>query len=409
MRIWAFPSFYPYDAPGMRWTGIFAHRQYKGLVDVGANLQVIMPVLASPPFPIANLFPDWKRTRTLNLPLKRVYDGITIHHPRIQNWKPNRLMSKSYADRYTAAVASVFQREGIKVSPKTDVFYSQWLPESVQVQHAAHTLGLKSGILSIGDDVVVWPNENERNFNAFNKLLQEADYRFVCADYLGREQNKMINKNLSYQVVRWGVDYDYFKPASDEVKVAMRAKYGIPADKVAILNVGSSIVRKGWIDLMDALKEVKKTSPNFVLVAVHAGHHDIDLDALAKERGLENQFVNLAEVPPTQLSEVFNAVDVFCLPSHWEGLANANIEAMSSGLPVVTTDVCGHPELVKDGINGVLLPSKRPDILAEKLSRLIIDEPYRKQLSANGREYIVKEWGNFSDNAHALLKTLSAQ
>ncbi len=406
MRVWAFPSFYPLDRPGFRWTGIFAHRQYKGLIEKGADLQVILPVPWNPPFPLSEIDPQWKRLQKTNYPLKRVYDGITVHHPRIQNLRPGRLMKKPYLDRYHDAVASVFKSEGITVSPQTDIFYSQWLPESVSVQYAAHKMGLKSAILYIGDDVVVWPRANQVNYKAFENLLVNADMRFACAAYLGKEANKILGKDLPFEVVRWGVDYQFLKPATEAKKAEMRAKYNFPKDKILILNVGSAIVRKGWLDLLDALKTVKAQTDNFVLVGVHAGETEINLDQAAQERGLQANFMNLGEVPPERLNEIFNAVDIFCLPSHWEGLANANIEAMSSGLPVITTDVCGHPELVHHNVNGILVPAKQPAILAGELLKLITDKGLRETLSKNGREFITKEWGNFADNASLLYQRL---
>ena len=408
MRIWAFPSFYPFDHPGMRWTGIFAHRQYTGLIEKGANLQVILPVLWNPPYPFSALDKGWKQLQKINYPLKRVYDGITVHHPRIANLKPGRLLKKTYHERYFDAVRSVFKAEQITVSSATDIFYSQWLPESCSVQYAAHQLGLKSAILSIGDDVVVWPRLSTANYTAFEQLLIHADMRFACADYLGREANQIIGKNLSYDVVRWGVDYQFFKPANEEKKRELIAKYNFPKDKVIILNIGTAIIRKGWIDLMDALKIVRQKANNFVLVAVHAGEPEIDLDQEARLRSLDNNFINIGEVHPDKLNEIYNAVDIFCLPSHWEGLANANIEAMSSGLPVITTNVCGHPELITNNVNGLLIPAHQPEILAEQLYRLITDKNLRNLLGTNGREFITKEWGNFADNATLLYQRLGS-
>ena len=92
MRIWAFPSIYPFDRPGMKWSGIFAHRQYKGLIENGAELSVVIPVPWSPPFPFSNLHPEWKHYAELNYPRKRVFDGITVYYPRIANMRPKRFV-----------------------------------------------------------------------------------------------------------------------------------------------------------------------------------------------------------------------------------------------------------------------------------------------------------------------------
>jgi teichuronic acid biosynthesis glycosyltransferase TuaC len=406
MRVWAFPSFYPYDYPGLKLSGIFAHRQYKGLIENGADLQVLNPVPWYPMYPFSELFADWKKLRKVRLPRHRIYDGIQVHHPRIANVHPSRLMKKPLHERYADSVVQFFRDSKIKPHRSTDIFYSQWLPDSVNVQYAAHRLGLKSAILSIGDDVVLWP-KNEKNLPVFQKLYREADLRFACSDYLGREANSIMGAHLPYDVVMWGVDYNFFKPVSLAEKQCYRAKYGLPENRLVILNIGTAIVRKGWLDLLDALKVLKENGHDFVLAAVHAGHPDIDLDAEAQKRDLSERLTNLGEISPSQLNEVFNTADIFCLPSHWEGLANVNIEAMSSGLPVITTNVCGHPELITNNKNGILVNPKAPNEIYDSLLHLIQDDHFRETIAANARDHIINVWGNFKDNASKLYQKFS--
>ncbi len=405
MRIWAFPSFYPFDAPGEKWKGIFAHRQYKGLIENGAELRVILPVSWKPPFPLSQMSTKWLGNK-IAYPKSRVYDGIEVYHPRIPNLLPYALDKRSHKEKFYGAVADLFKELNITPHPSTDIFFSQWLPESVNVQYAAHKLGLKSAILSIGDDVVVWPYENKGAMEAFKELEINADMRFACAGYLGKETNRIIGKELPYEVVNWGVDYNFFKPASLDIKGNLRKKYNLPDNKILILNVGTAITRKGWLDLFDALGPLKGKTNDFGIVAVHSGAPEFNLGQEAAKRGLGDVFFNLGEVPPEQISEVYNAVDIFCLPSHWEGLANANIEAMSSGLPVITTDVCGHPELITSGVNGILVPPKDPAKLSEALLSLIGDPQKREELSRTGRDFIVNKWGNFAQNATKLYSRL---
>ncbi len=405
MRIWAFPSFYPYDYPGMKWAGIFAHRQYKALIENGADLKVIMPVMWRPPSPINKLHSKWNNTPFI-YPHTRVHEGVQIFHPRIPSLLPYFLHKKSYKEKFYYTLKKMFDSMGVKLSQETDIFYSQWLPESFNVQYAAHRFGIKSAVLYIGDDVVVWPQNGDEQMKSFKSVIENADKRFACADYLGREANNILQKEYSYKVIRMGVDYDYFKPVDAKTKLELREKYNLPKDKLIILNVGTAIARKGWLDLFDALSTVVKSFDRLSLVAVHAGHSEFDLKVEAKKRGVDTFLNDLGEIPPGQIADLYKAVDIFCLPSHWEGLANANIEAMSSGLPVITTNVSGHPELVKDGINGVLVPPKRPDILAENLLKLLQDESLRETLSKNGRSFILAEWGNFADNSKELYREL---
>ena len=406
MRIWAFPSFYPYDFPGYKWAGSFAHRQYLGLVANGADIKVIQPVYWNPPFPFSELHPQWSMYRNLNYPEKRVLDGIEIYHPRISNIKPNRLEKRSYHQRYVDAITGFFRKNGIALNRDRDIFFSQWLLESAMVQDAAHELGVKSAILGIGDDIVNWPRDTRKTFETFAGLWKLADRRLVCADYLGRDADSILGEHLDYEVIKWGVDYDYFRPAVVDEKQKLRQKLGLPADKIVVLSVGSPIMRKGWLDLLDGLTTISGAKDSCVIAAVYGGGKEIDIKDECAKRGLSDLLIDQGEVAPEQIAEWYRAADIFCLPSHWEGLANANIEAMASGLPVLTTDVCGHPELVTSGVNGILIPPKRPDILGAELGKLITDVDLRTRLGATARAFIVDTWGDYKFNSAKLYNVL---
>jgi glycosyltransferase involved in cell wall biosynthesis len=409
MRVWAFPSFYPYDYPGMSFLGTFAHFQYKGLIEAGVDLKVIVPVEWAPPFPFSHMYKGWKDARKFAYPKMRVYDGVTVYHPRIANMRPGRIFNKPYMERYVETIVNFFSGNKIKLDPTQDIFYSQWLPDSRYVQQAAHKLGVKSAILAIGDDVIVWPKSSAHNYEGFKDLLLHADLRLANADYLMREANNIINEKLPYKIVYFGVDYNLFKPVhTDADRLKLRTKYNIPNDKIVIATVATALVRKGWLDLFDALAEVKKNNNNFVLAAVHAGMKDFEMLDEIRKRGLTDNFVNVGEVPPASLNEIYNAADIFCLPSHWEGLATVVIEAMSSGLPVLTTDICGHPEAIQHGVNGILVQAKQPYAIAQELLSLINDPRKRKELGENARKFIVDKWGSFADNA-AKLKVMLEQ
>ena len=82
------------------------------------------------------------------------------------------------------------------------------------------------------------------------------------------------------------------------------------------------------------------------------------------------------------------------------------MEAMASGLPVITTDMCGHPEIISNGVTGILVPPKQPDILSKELLALINDKEKRKFLGDNARNFIVNKWGNFYENAVKLYKKM---
>ncbi len=406
MRIWAFPSFYPVDRPGKRSHGIFAHRQFKGLVDNGAELYVVQPVLGYPPFPFYLLDKQWTQLQRNRYESVREFEGIKVYHPLISNLRPQRLFRQgTYHQRYVRSIVDFFTRQKIQLDPAKDIFYSQWLPDSYHVQEAAHMLGVKSAILLIGDDVLIWPHQSPVNIDIFKQTVSEADIRFSVARYLANESDK-ITGPLHFEIVRRGVNYDFFQPYPADRKLSIRKELGVPADKVMIFSVGSAIVRKGWLDLFDALKEIAQNNDGFVLVGAASGGPEFDLDTEAKKRGLDGHFINLHEVGPDRIKDVYNAADIFCLPSHWEGIANAVVEAMATGLPVLTTDVCGHPELITSGENGILVPPKRPDRIRDEMQKLMTDSALRQRLGENARSFIVNTWGNYKYNSAKLYNTL---
>jgi glycosyltransferase involved in cell wall biosynthesis len=73
-----------------------------------------------------------------------------------------------------------------------------------------------------------------------------------------------------------------------------------------------------------------------------------------------------------------SAADIFALPSRSEGIPNAVLEAMATGVPVVATAVGGVPEIIEDGVTGRLVPSERPDLLAQGLAD-VLDNPQLKE------------------------------
>jgi glycosyltransferase involved in cell wall biosynthesis len=90
-----------------------------------------------------------------------------------------------------------------------------------------------------------------------------------------------------------------------------------------------------------------------------------------------------ADVP-----KILAALDLFVLPSLWEGMPNAVLEAMAAGLPVVATAVGGTPEVVMDGVTGLLVPPQDPSALAQAIERLLRDPDLRRTMGRAGRRRV---------------------
>jgi glycosyltransferase involved in cell wall biosynthesis len=96
----------------------------------------------------------------------------------------------------------------------------------------------------------------------------------------------------------------------------------------------------------------------------------------------------------SDMPNVLAQADIVCLPSYREGLPKALLEGMAAGLPCVTTDVTGCSEAVIDGKNGLLVPPRDPQALADALRKLIISPDLRFQMGNCGREMAIKEFSS---------------
>ena len=144
--------------------------------------------------------------------------------------------------------------------------------------------------------------------------------------------------------------------------------------------------QKGFSDLLTAFAQVRQRIPSVRLFVAGDGELRDDLEAQARSLGMA-AVVTFAGVR-ADVSEVLAALDVFVLPSLWEGMPNAVLEAMASGLPVVATAVGGTPEVVVDGVTGLLVPPQDPGALAQAIGHLLRDPDLRRRMGRAGRRRV---------------------
>jgi glycosyltransferase involved in cell wall biosynthesis len=122
-------------------------------------------------------------------------------------------------------------------------------------------------------------------------------------------------------------------------------------------------------------------------------HADEVRDRIA-ELGLEHRVRLAGAMSQADLFQEYQAATVFCLPCRIvedgdrDGIPNVLAEAMACGVPVVSTPVSGIPELVDDGVNGLLVPPDRPDALAAAICRIYADPRFAEQLGCAAKETI---------------------
>ena len=161
-----------------------------------------------------------------------------------------------------------------------------------------------------------------------------------------------------------GVDVDKFQPNS-EMRVSFRKEMGFTDEHICIGTVGYLRPIKNHMLLMKAGKEICQQYPNVRICIIGEGPEKENLMLAAQEYEIQNHVIFCGARHDIPL--VLNGMDIFVLPSLNEGLPNAVLEAMATGVPVIASHVGGVPEVVQDEENGLLFASNDSASLTMKL------------------------------------------
>ena len=161
--------------------------------------------------------------------------------------------------------------------------------------------------------------------------------------------------------------------------------------------------------LIEAFAKIVATLPSVNLVLVGTGPEERRLKRLGEKCGVSNrcQF----EPPQDHVEKWFRQIDIFVLPSSSEALSNSLMEAMACGCAVIASNVGGNPELVTDGLNGLLFPSGDLESLTDKICRLVVDKHLRQQVSSNSVAMVRKRFSAQSaiDSISSIYNSLLAR
>jgi glycosyltransferase involved in cell wall biosynthesis len=149
-----------------------------------------------------------------------------------------------------------------------------------------------------------------------------------------------------------GVDVDLFKPDPGTDRLAVRRRFGIDPDRKTFFFVGRVDREKCLEVIILALKAINRPDLQFVI----AGNGTVAgrMRSLAGHLGLANQVVFTGFIPNQDLPSVLNSIDIFTMPSRAELLSIATLEAMACARPVLAAEAVALPELVSNGVNGLL-------------------------------------------------------
>jgi len=188
-----------------------------------------------------------------------------------------------------------------------------------------------------------------------------------------------------------GVDAARFESlAAPEARARVRAELGLAGDARVVGTVARLAPQKGCGHLMRAARTVLERDPKAIFLLVGSGALEAKLCAEADALGLGERFRFLGERPDAE--RLYAAMDLFVMPSLWEGLPYAVLEAQASGLAVVASRIPGLVDLVSDGETGRLIELGDEKGLAGAILELLEDRALAARMGAAGRERVRTEF-----------------
>jgi glycosyltransferase involved in cell wall biosynthesis len=194
------------------------------------------------------------------------------------------------------------------------------------------------------------------------------------------------------EVVVHGIVLDDIEHALAQ-RGAVRAELGLREDEVAVATVANFRAQKAYPDLFAAARLLADRNVPAHFVVVGQGPLEEEMRTLHETLGLGSS-VDILGYRPDAI-RVLAGSDIFVLASHYEGYPVAVMEALAIGLPIVATSVGGIPEAVREGVEGLLVPPREPELLADAIEALVRDPSRRltmaKAAATRGRRYDIVE------------------
>ena len=244
-------------------------------------------------------------------------------------------------------------------------------------------------------------NANEKFMVSFNwflrifeeKMLEQANKIIAVSDFTKRELLDYYKvPEGKIRVIHNGVDTRKFQPAKDKRKV--KQELGFNADDLAIVSVGRLYARKGLFTLIESMPAVVKRFKNAKFIISGKGQSDEmhKLIAYAEKLGVKDNIVFTGYYPDKKLPKLYQAADVFAFSTFYEHHPFAVLEAMSTGLPVVTTWVGGIPETIQNGKDGLLVDPFNPKQFSDKILYLLEHPAEAEEMGGLARKTMLEQF-----------------
>jgi len=356
--------------------GLFVEKSLRALAaQPGIDLTIVAPV-GLPPFPLSL----HKRYRALrSLPRSEQWNGLSVLRPRFT--LVPRYGARRNPAKVARAVLSAVQGQQFDVAD-AQFFY----PDGPAAMQVAEALGIPFSAKARGADISHFGHDPATRSQVIEAGMKAAG--LLAVSEAMRDDMAAIGIDTARTTVHYtGIDTARFHPG-DRAAARSAIRMG---DAPAILTVGALIPRKGQALVIEALP----TLPGVEYWLAGAGEEESRYRALAQKLGVEGRVYFMGPVANADLPRLYRAADAVVMPSASEGLANAWVEALACGTPIVISNAGGAAELVTSPVAGRIV-DRTPEAIAEAVRAILASPPQPSEVAAtldgrfdwdrNGRE-----------------------
>jgi glycosyltransferase involved in cell wall biosynthesis len=229
------------------------------------------------------------------------------------------------------------------------------------------------------------------------RKVERAQFVLCISDYCRSQVMKICDPKhwAKLHVVRLGVDHRVFVPNP-------------PIDRsgaIEIVCVGRMVPAKGHLILLRAFAELLRCGYNLRLLLIGDGDERSGLESFVRSENINASVIFEGSLSHEATRQRLARADIFVLSSFAEGLPVALMEAMAMEIPCVSTFVAGIPELIRDGVEGLLVPPSSEQALFTAMERMVCDADLRRNLARAGRRRVLELY-DLQQNARLLAGTL---
>lgn len=346
--------------------GIFVERQTSALTAVRDVAVTVVNPVGIAPWPLSQF---GQQAALRNLPNQEQWGELDVYRPQFT-------AVPKFGGRFNpAAIAKAVLPLAKKMHAQMgfDLIDAEFFyPDGPAAMRLSQALGIPYTIKARGSDIHHWGGQP----GCAAQILEAADKAAGLLAVSGALKADMVALGMDAAKIRvhyTGLDQTRFLPRD---RVTEKAKLGISGP--LILSVGALIPRKGQDLLIAALPSL----PDAMLMLAGKGESENDFRALAAELGVADRVAFLGSVPHDDLPALFAAADIMALVSASEGLANAWVEALACGTPIIASDVGGIRELVKTPEAGRIV-ARTPQAIAAAVNDILANPPSHEAVAAN--------------------------